>query len=216
MMNSYPAPHYNLSIDGLTLAAILFMAFVGLVLIDDLRTPRSDTVLAGEIVLDQPAAESAVAEQTNPDAEVGSGRESLPKPAGDRDFAAPYDQYTLTQGLHGFSYGHAAIDIAAGKGATILSPINGEVTGLYVDQYGNPTLVIENEIYQVTLLHGEYTVSVGEKVELGQPVGSEGNLGYTTDMLGQSCAGRNCGYHTHLNVFDKRIGANVNPLELID
>jgi murein DD-endopeptidase MepM/ murein hydrolase activator NlpD len=215
-MNSYPAPRYNLGIDGLTLAAILFMAFVGLVLIDDLRTPQSDIVLAGETVVDQPAAESAIAEQTNPDEEVGSGRENPPKPVGDGAFEAPYDQYTLTQGLHGYSYGHAAIDIAAGKGATILSPINGEVTGLYVDQYGNPTLVIENTIYQVTLLHGEYTVNVGERVELGQSVGSESNRGYTTDMLGQSCAGRNCGYHTHLNVFDKRIGANINPLELID
>ena len=49
----------------------------------------------------------------------------------------PYDEYILTQGQHGYSYGHAAIDISAGKGATIYSPINGSVTENYVDQYGN-------------------------------------------------------------------------------
>jgi hypothetical protein len=46
-------------------------------------------------------------------------------------------------------------------------------------------------------------------------VGVESNLGYTTDMAGVPCWGRDCGYHTHLNVFDKRIGGNVNPLELL-
>ena len=34
-------------------------------------------------------------------------------------------------------------------------------------------------------------------------------------MAGNLCAGRNCGYHTHLNVYDKRQAANINPLTLI-
>jgi murein DD-endopeptidase MepM/ murein hydrolase activator NlpD len=108
-----------------------------------------------------------------------------------------------------------AIDIAAGKGAVIRSPINGQVTALYVDQYGNPTLVIENDNYQVTLMHGKYTVEAGQQVEIGQKVGKESNLGYTTDMAGQPCWNRECGYHTHLNIFDKRIGGNINPLDVI-
>ena len=58
------------------------------------------------------------------------------------DFVSPYDDYTLTQAAHGYSYGHMAVDIAAGKGATIYSPINGEVTELYVDGIGNPTLAL--------------------------------------------------------------------------
>jgi murein DD-endopeptidase MepM/ murein hydrolase activator NlpD len=221
-MNSYPAPRYTPSIDGLTLAAILFMALIGLVLVDDLFAPQPGAAKAKEVTLGQPAVElvvaepTVVAETTVVDEEVGSGQENPSKSAGDRAFAAPYKKYTITQGLHGFSYGHAAIDIAAGQGAKILSPINGEVTELYVDQYGNPTLVIENDIYRVTMMHGEYTVDVGDQLKLGQKVGRESNLGYTTDMSGQLCAGRNCGYHTHLNVFDKRIGDNVNPLELID
>ena len=151
---------------------------------------------------------------------------AAPPPADDQDqgsaapvdaaaFALPYPEYVITQGLHGYSYGHMAIDLAAGKGATIYSPIHGEVTQLYTDSYGNPTLVIENDVYQVTLLHGEYSVSPGSKVNLGDPIGIESNIGYTVDFNGRSCWGRDCGYHTHLNVFDKRLNQNVDPLSLV-
>ena len=51
-------------------------------------------------------------------------------------------------------------------GATILSPINGEITEHYVDQYGNPTLIIENSRYKILMLHGDYTVQVGQPVPL--------------------------------------------------
>jgi murein DD-endopeptidase MepM/ murein hydrolase activator NlpD len=131
-------------------------------------------------------------------------------------FVSLYDSYTLTQGPHGFSYGHMAIDIAAGKGATIYSPINGTVSDLFTDGLGNPTLVIENEVYRVILMHGVYTVKAGDRLTAGQSVGTESNLGNTTDMQGRSCRNRDCGYHTHLNVFDKRIGANTNPLDLLE
>lgn len=132
------------------------------------------------------------------------------------DFVSPYDHYTLTQGVHGYSYGHMAVDIAAGKGATIFSPIHGEVTERFIDGIGNPTLVIENEVYRVTMLHGDYSVQIGENLKAGESVGIESNLGNTTDMQGISCRNRDCGYHTHLNVFDKRIGANINPLDLLE
>ena len=65
------------------------------------------------------------------------------------------------------------------------------------------------------MLHGKYKVAVGDQLELGQMVGRESNLGYTTDINGRPCWNRECGYHTHLNVFDKRIGSNVNPILLI-
>jgi murein DD-endopeptidase MepM/ murein hydrolase activator NlpD len=131
-------------------------------------------------------------------------------------FVSPYQRYILTQGPHGFSYGHMAIDIAAGKGSKIASPIHGKVTEMYTDGIGNPTLIIENKIYRVTMLHGIYVVKVGQQVKAGQKVGTESNLGNTTDMQGISCRNRNCGYHTHLNVYDKRSGANINPLDLLD
>ena len=132
------------------------------------------------------------------------------------EFTSPYDTYTLTQGPHGFSYGHMAIDIAAGKGATIYAPINGVIADLFMDGLGNPTLIIENEVYRVTLMHGIYNVQIGSKINAGEVIGSESNLGNTTDMQGRSCRNRDCGYHTHLNVYDKRSAANINPLELLD
>ncbi|GAP09543.1 membrane protein related to metalloendopeptidases [Bellilinea caldifistulae] len=128
---------------------------------------------------------------------------------------APYDEYILTQGPHGQSYGHFAIDLTAGKGAPILAPINGTVTALYIDQYGNTTLILENEVWQVLMLHGDYVVEVGQNLQIGETVGYESNHGYTVDWRGQSCRNRDCGYHTHLNIFDKRIGQNINPLDVL-
>lgn len=130
-------------------------------------------------------------------------------------FTAPYGEYILTQGAHGQSYGHLAIDIAAGKGEPIRSPINGRVSERFVDGIGNPVLVIENERYEVTLLHGLYAVEMGEELRAGDIVGAESNMGNTRDMQGRSCRGRDCGYHTHLNVYDKQLGQNVNPLLLL-
>ena len=140
-------------------------------------------------------------------------------PAGDpayhAEIAVPYDTYFLTQGVHGQAYGHNAIDIAAGNGSTIKSIINGSVTGTGYDVWGNTFIQIENDNYVVLYLHGVYSPALGEQVRAGQPIGTESNIGYTLDMAGNLCAGRDCGYHTHLNVYDKRLGMNIDPLSLI-
>lgn len=142
--------------------------------------------------------------------------ESAPRiPDDPNTFASPYKKYVVSQGLHDFAYGHMAVDIVAGQGAAIHSPIYGEVAETYVDGVGNTTLVLENARYKVTLLHGDYVVEVGQPVQLGEVVGYESNHGYTIDAHGVPCAGRNCGYHTHLNVFDKEKQRNVNPLVLM-
>lgn len=141
---------------------------------------------------------------------------AAPPPLDPNVVVAPYAEYWVTQGVHGSSYGHMAIDLAAGKGSAILSPIHGEVTAVYTDPYGNPTLIIENSRYTVTLLHGLYDVAVGQQLHAGDPIGSEGNLGYTTDMAGNRCQNSECGYHTHLNIYDKQLGSNVNPLNLLE
>ncbi len=187
--------------DGMKIVAIVLLMIMGLSLVTD----KVENVTASPLY----TPTSGSRDQAN---------EPLPSPTPGNPavFIAPYTDYTLTQGLHGYSYGHMAIDLGAGKGAKILSPINGVVTDVYIDEYGNPTLVIENAYYQVTLLHGAYSVVIGEQLNAGQTIGTESNLGYTTDLQGRSCQGRDCGYHTHLNVFDKRLGANVNPLELIE
>lgn len=127
----------------------------------------------------------------------------------------PYDDFWISQGPHGSEYGHMAIDIVAGKDTPIKSPLGGRVSGYYIDQYGNTILILENERYRITLMHGEYSVAFGQEIGLGQFIGRESNNGYTTDIYGYSCRGRDCGYHTHLNVFDKKTGQNVNPLDVL-
>lgn len=129
-------------------------------------------------------------------------------------WADPYDAYIVTQGPHGTSYGQYAVDITAGKGAAIKSPINGVVQDVSIDPYNNTVLVIENERYRVLMLHGNYSVLVGDVVSIGDLVGSEWNNGYTYDSTGL-CAGRDCGYHMHLNIFDKSIGQNIDPFMLL-
>jgi murein DD-endopeptidase MepM/ murein hydrolase activator NlpD len=214
--------------DGMTFVAVVFFLFLGFNFIKDMGSdvtvaqgaeiarlePPTDT-LSMYGISEEEAAGGMANERPEP---AGPEPEDVSEPSSDSDpadFAAPYKDYKITQGPHGFSYGHMAIDIAAGRGEKVFSPINGSVTELYVDEYGNPTLVIENEIFRVTMLHGDFTVNQGDQVELGQKVGTESNHGYTTDMQGNPCWGRNCGYHTHLNVYDKRAGTNVNPLDLI-
>jgi len=209
-MTTYQEPQIRTGIDGITLVAVLLILFGGLMVYRDFRSGS------------KPLIRSGVGDETMipGDAEINSGDvgsgQAVPSSVEiESRILSPYDQYTLTQGPHGFSYGHMAIDITAGKGSIIKSPIEGIVTDLFTDQYGNPTLVLENEFYRVTMLHGKYKVAKGDKITLGQMVGRESNLGLTTDMQGRSCRNLDCGYHTHLNIFDKQLGENVNPLEVL-
>jgi murein DD-endopeptidase MepM/ murein hydrolase activator NlpD len=191
----YPAAT-RVRIEFVIIPAVLLIMFLG--------TTALLNLTGGGVASSPPARQ---AEETLEGSDVA--------PAGPTTIVYPYDNFALTQGPHGFSYGHMAIDIAAGKGASVKSPIEGKVSDLYVDEWGNTTLVIENSKYQVTMLHGNFSVAVGDSVSLGQQVGIEGNNGYTLDAYGNSCRGRDCGYHTHLNVFDKELGTNVNPLEVL-
>lgn len=127
----------------------------------------------------------------------------------------PYDDFWISQGPHGAAYGHMAVDLVAGKGSPIKSPLSGVVVDTYLDQYGNTTMILENARYRVTLMHGDYSVAIGQEINLGQVIGRESNKGYTTDIYGNPCWEGDCGFHTHLNVFDKTIGQNVNPLDVL-
>ncbi len=205
---------HNRRLDGLALVGLAFFVFMLLNVFKD-----QGWVKLGN---DQPVPiQAAMASQPDQIAVKGVGGQDenqikavLPGAIDVNAFSAPYDHFAVTQGLHGYDYGHMAIDISAGKGAPILSPINGWVANLYVDEWGNPSLVLENDRYLVEMLHGIYTVKTGDPVTLGQSIGLESNQGNTADMWGYSCRGRDCGYHTHINVFDKTLGANVNPLDL--
>lgn len=200
----FAPPRSPIPFDIITLAAVLVIviALVG-------GLSRVDIGIGAEVVRPVQPQSQAVEE-----APVAPAAPPAPIPGADA-FIMPYGEYILTQGPHGMSYGHYAIDLAAGKGEPVLSPINGRVSELYVDAIGNPTLIIENEVYEVTMMHGIYDVALGQEVQLGEQVGLESNQGNTRDMSGRSCRNRDCGYHTHLNVFSKTNGRNVNPLDLL-
>lgn len=207
----YPQPKKG--VDGFTIAALALFLFIGLSLLVD----------SGES--SGPGDGSNLSPQAANPSTGGQGP-NLPTPSptpityfspdDQTILVAPYSEYIITQGAHGFSYGHAAIDISGGKSAAILSPINGVVTENYIDQYGNTTLLLENNKFKVTFLHGNYSVNPGDKLTIGQIIGTEGNNGYTTDMSGRLCTGRDCGYHSHLNVYDKELGKNIDPLAYFD
>jgi len=204
-------------LDGLVIVGTLFLAFMFLNVMEDQGWLKFDWG-APEKPRQSAPAKAGAAEAALP-ANRGAPVNDLadvPQPAAlDADaIAAPYERFAVTQGIHGAEYDHMAIDISAGKGAVIHSPINGEVTALFIDEWGNPSLILENARYKIEMLHGLFTVQIGERVALGQPIGTESNQGNVADPWGFSCSERDCGYHTHINVFDKNLGRNVNPLEL--
>ena len=208
--------------DGLTVVAVGVIVLMGFGLLRDVGIFGAS---AKKVLSASSAAATQASVAVAAVAEPGTGGEkaqtnniaSAPaEPINADAIAAPYDHYIITQGVHGAEYGHMAIDISAGKGATIHSPISGTVTKLYIDDWGNPSLTIENEHYAVELLHGLFSVNIGDQVTIGQPIGKESNQGETFDGLGRPCAGRDCGYHTHINVYDKRLGTNVNPFQVLN
>lgn len=193
-------------INALSIVALALIGLAAFSILSD-RHNSTTSVNAAPIPLDNPIPEETTSEQAPEPVseELGARPEEI---------RLPYDEYVLTQGPHGFSYGDAAIDLTAGEGAAILSPISGTVTKNGFDEWGNTALVIENESWEVRLLHGDYFPSQGEIVTIGQLVGAESNHGFTVDWQGVSCAGRACGYHTHMNVYDKQAGQNANLIEL--
>ena len=203
--------------DGLTIAAVGIICLMGFGLLRDagIFGAGAKKVLSASSA--EPTQAVAAVEKSGSGGGKAQANNVTAADQIDADaIAAPYAHFIVTQGLHGAEYGHLAVDISAGKEATIKSPINGTVTNLYIDDWGNPSLMIENEHYAVELLHGLFSVKIGDKVTIGQPIGKESNQGNTFDELGRSCAGRDCGYHTHINVYDKRLGTNVNPFLVLN
>ncbi len=121
---------------------------------------------------------------------------------GDNEWGPIYKSAVITQGPHGMSYGQYAIDIAAGYGQPVHSPCNCCVIEKFVDEYNNPTLILANGRWRVTFLHGRYAGRVGDCYDVGDVVGTEASIGNST------------GPHTHISVFDKNLGRNVDPRNL--
>lgn len=116
---------------------------------------------------------------------------------------APYADFWLSQRVHGCDYNHAAVDIVSASDPTILSPITGCVTKNGYDGVGNSIIIIDNDQYIITLLHGNYNIYPPDCVTRGQPIGKEASIGISS------------GPHTHLNIYDKICRCNINPMLLI-
>ena len=210
----------NVRLDSIALVGIAFFAFMILNVLKDqslfqFNANQNEPVVTPTVQIDSNSSIGTGGAAERRIEISGFQAETFGNKSIDSDaIAAPYAHFAVTQGPHGFDYGHMAVDLTAGKGVEILSPINGVVANLYIDEWGNPSLVLENDRYIVELLHGSFSVQIGDQVILGQPIGFESNQGNTADAWGYSCRGRDCGYHTHINVFDKILATNINPLDL--
>lgn len=132
------------------------------------------------------------------------------KAQSDCTFTLPYVTYGITGGIHGDGWyvngqkNSLAVDIGAGVGTPLLSPIVGGVvvdTGIdpYLG-YNNTYIIIENTCWKVFLLHGIYTAPVGTTLSLGEQFGTEASIGNSS------------GPHTHLSLYDKINARWVNPI----
>jgi len=118
---------------------------------------------------------------------------------------------TLTNGLHGQG-DWAGNDYATNCGTPIYAPITGEISAKGVDNYVGPhgrnntflqvTGTEQHSGLKVVLLHGEYSVNIGDNVIQGiTRLGSEASIGNST------------GCHTHLIV--KYQGRVLDPAKFI-
>jgi hypothetical protein len=101
------------------------------------------------------------------------------------------------------------IDLAGGKGTPLFSPISGNVSFTPNDGFGNPMWVIQNSQWKVLFLHGNFDVREGY-VMRGQKIGTEGNNGYVLCWDNKPPNGRDCGYHTHIEIISLATGESVS------
>jgi hypothetical protein len=140
---------------------------------------------------------------------AGLQAEAAAAPAGGRDdttrVVAPYTDYVVTQGPHGASYGHMAIDITRGRRNHPYAAC-GRVT-ITTSKMGQYTLILENENYQITLMHGNYTRVLATGA-IARRWAQRATM--ATPWIGRDlCYGRDCGYHP-ISISSIALGSNVN------
>lgn len=112
------APRPPIRIDALAVALLILMIFLAYQLLTDGRREGSNKAEVVEVLQE-------TGELTIESVESTEGQESIDlkpedigpssPPIDPSSIIYPYDEYWITQGLHGMSYGHLAIDLAAGK-----------------------------------------------------------------------------------------------------
>ena len=107
-----------------------------------------------------------------------------------------------------FSSAHSGIDIVGSEGEAIMTTMCGTVVyaGWNDQGYGN-LVIVENGEYKTYYAHQEEVyVTLGQQVEIGEVLGTEGNTGNTR--------GANGGYHVHYEV--RLNGVPQNPRNYMD
>ena len=143
-------------------------------------------------------------------AEAAANR--APAPTGGLTWPAPGWVSTpfgwRTHPIYGYRSFHNGIDIAAGCGTPVRTPLAGKVlTAYFQSAYGNRVLIDHGAVGGVGTAT-EYNhlqrwiVTPGERVGRGQVIGYVGNTGWST------------GCHLHLTIY--RSGRPVDPLRLLD
>jgi murein DD-endopeptidase MepM/ murein hydrolase activator NlpD len=111
--------------------------------------------------------------------------------------------------LHGLGTSWEGRDYSAGCGAALLAPITGQVVARGTDSYcgphgcNNSYLTIRGDGVEVLMMHGDYSVGVGQPVIAGLTrVGSEASNGNSSEC------------HTH---FTLRVGGQaVDPAKYLE
>lgn len=156
----------------------------------DALDDASEATLVQEVELQAEQRNEALgnlAEQAEKEAKtINENRWSLPVAAGVYRLTSTFGQ----SGPYWSSGYHTGLDFAAPTGTSILAIANGVVTSTgYEGAYGNKTVVTLEDGTEVWYCHQtSYSVSVGDNVVAGQPIGTVGSTGNTT------------GPHLHLEV----------------
>jgi len=101
---------------------------------------------------------------------------------------------------------HAAVDIYAGRGQAIISPVSGTVRALKSDNIGGNWIQItgdDGNVYYFAHMDRPTTLKKGQKVTGGQQIGAIGNSG----------SAKNTKTHLHFSV--RRHGQAVSPVSLL-
>lgn len=113
--------------------------------------------------------------------------------------------------LNGETNWHNGIDLVGLESKIIIAPCNGVIkSSTIIEDHGNKTwewgnyVRLDNEEYSIFMCHmSERFVNAGEAVVTGQPLGVEGNTGYSF------------GSHCHFETRKISNGITVNPCDLL-
>ncbi|MCM1182808.1 MAG: peptidoglycan DD-metalloendopeptidase family protein [Roseburia sp.] len=175
--------------------------------------PYTDTVIVCYITIDKTELEDVVEARLDEDAlehyeayKYSGGGRQVYGPVMDGDWSGKVSS-NFGERIHpitGKKTFHDGVDIAVPTGTRLYSAVSGQViTARYSSSAGNMVTVRTDTGWEVTFMHMDrISVTAGQYVMRGQPVGLSGNTGNST------------GPHLHIQVHDSD-GRRINPMFII-